>query len=116
MDIAQALQNVFISPNELDSNLEAANVVDGLYAISRSIRASQTNEGAAAIAQTIKELYEAEINRQRYRIKALENSLRPFALAHDNELREGRTYDIDSEVSLNIEWRHWRQASDTLRL
>jgi hypothetical protein len=35
--IASALHETLISPNELDSNLEAANVVDGLFAIARAI-------------------------------------------------------------------------------
>ena len=35
--LAKALSAVFVSPNESDSNGEAANVVDGLYAIARSI-------------------------------------------------------------------------------
>jgi hypothetical protein len=34
---AKALRDTLISPNELDSNLEAANVVDGLFAIARSL-------------------------------------------------------------------------------
>ena len=33
------LLDCFISPNENDRNLEAANVVDGLFAIARSINA-----------------------------------------------------------------------------
>jgi len=37
--IRHALENCFVSPNETDSNLENANVVDGLFAISRSIYA-----------------------------------------------------------------------------
>lgn len=35
---AAALRDTFISPNEADSNLEPANVVDGLFAIARAIR------------------------------------------------------------------------------
>ena len=35
--LAKALGSVFVSPNESDSNGESANVVDGLYAIARSI-------------------------------------------------------------------------------
>lgn len=35
--IAQAIENTLISPNESDQNLEAANVVDGLFALSRAI-------------------------------------------------------------------------------
>ena len=37
-DIANVLQAVFVSPNETDSNWEDANVVDGLFAIARSIQ------------------------------------------------------------------------------
>ena len=36
--VSAALRDTLISPNETDSNFEAANVVDGLFAISRSIR------------------------------------------------------------------------------
>lgn len=35
--MADAIEAVGISPNNLDPNLEAANIVDGLYAIARSI-------------------------------------------------------------------------------
>ena len=35
--IASALYGVLESPNESDSNMEAANVVDGLFAIARSL-------------------------------------------------------------------------------
>ena len=35
--IARALLETLISPNESDRNLEAANVVDGLFAIARAI-------------------------------------------------------------------------------
>ncbi len=35
--IAEALKDVFITPNELDSNLESANVVDGLYRIAAAL-------------------------------------------------------------------------------
>lgn len=35
--ISRALTSLFESPNECDSNLEPANVVDGLFAIARSI-------------------------------------------------------------------------------
>ena len=35
--IANALRDVLISPNECDSNFEAANVVDGLFAIARAL-------------------------------------------------------------------------------
>ena len=36
-EIAQAIHENFTSPNESDSNWEAANVVDGLYAIARAL-------------------------------------------------------------------------------
>lgn len=36
-DQLSALQEVFSSPNESDSNGEPANVVDGLFAIARAI-------------------------------------------------------------------------------
>lgn len=36
-DIAAALRDTLRSPNESDSNGEAANVVDGLFAISRAL-------------------------------------------------------------------------------
>lgn len=32
------LANNFVSPNECDTNFEAANVVDGLFALSRAVR------------------------------------------------------------------------------
>ena len=35
--IAKALHDTLISPNECDSNFEAANVVDGLFAIARAL-------------------------------------------------------------------------------
>lgn len=35
--LATAVRETLISPNEQDSNLEAANVVDALFAISRSL-------------------------------------------------------------------------------
>lgn len=41
------LRDCLISPNEADSNLEPANVVDGLYAIARALR---------AVAKAIEEL------------------------------------------------------------
>ena len=37
--IQEAIRDVFISPNEEDSNAEPANVVDGLFAIARSLGA-----------------------------------------------------------------------------
>ena len=36
--VAHALRSTLISPNESDINYEAANVVDGLFAVSRSVR------------------------------------------------------------------------------
>lgn len=36
--LASAIENVGISPNETDSNFEPANIVDGLYELSRAIR------------------------------------------------------------------------------
>lgn len=36
-DVGEALLEAFISPNETDSNLEPANVVDGLFAIARAV-------------------------------------------------------------------------------
>jgi hypothetical protein len=38
-DLYAALHAVFVSPNECDSNCEAANLVDGLFAAARSARA-----------------------------------------------------------------------------
>lgn len=35
--LADAVYDAFISPNESDRNMEPANVVDGLFAIARSI-------------------------------------------------------------------------------
>lgn len=37
-EIAKALVEVFTSPNEVDSNLETANIVDGLFAIARALQ------------------------------------------------------------------------------
>jgi hypothetical protein len=36
-EIAAALREVLVSPNESDRNLEAANIVDGLFAIARAL-------------------------------------------------------------------------------
>lgn len=36
--IAKAIGAAFFSPNEMDSNMESANVVDGLYALMRAMR------------------------------------------------------------------------------
>jgi hypothetical protein len=35
--VADAIRETLISPNELDKNLEPANIVDALYAIARAI-------------------------------------------------------------------------------
>ena len=37
-EIVDAIKFCFISPNEADSNFEPANIVDGLFSISRAIR------------------------------------------------------------------------------
>ena len=46
-DLADAIREVFISPNEADRNFEPANVVDGLFAIARAL-----NRLAAAIERS----------------------------------------------------------------
>lgn len=52
--VAAALLAVFQTPNELDSNGEAANVVDGLYRIARSLVqvASAIEDLAGAVKET----------------------------------------------------------------
>lgn len=35
--LSEVFGSCFVSPNETDQNLEAANVVDGLFAVARSI-------------------------------------------------------------------------------
>jgi hypothetical protein len=46
-DLAEALRETLISPNECDSNLEPANVVDSLFAIARALLAvSKAIEGS----------------------------------------------------------------------
>lgn len=42
MTTGDALRACLISPNESDSNFEAANVVDGLYSIARALSAVAT--------------------------------------------------------------------------
>lgn len=37
--LARAIKQTFMSPNENDSNYEAANVVDGLYSVARALHA-----------------------------------------------------------------------------
>lgn len=51
---ADALRATLISPNEADSNMEPANVVDGLFAIARSI---------TGLADTIGRYAETHANR-----------------------------------------------------
>ena len=41
--LAGALRDTLISPNESDSNLEAANVVDGLFAIARALHEAENS-------------------------------------------------------------------------
>ena len=53
-DIASAMRDTLISPNELDRNLEPANVVDALAAISRALF-----EGLKEIADAIREREDA---------------------------------------------------------
>ncbi len=36
--LAEAIRYTLVSPNECDSNLEPANVVDGLFAIARALQ------------------------------------------------------------------------------
>ena len=48
--VADAIRDTLISPNEYDRNLETANAVDGLFAISRAldgVRESITPKGAS---------------------------------------------------------------------
>ena len=52
-NIAQAIRDTLISPNEVDRNLEAANIVDALFAVAR---------GLFAIAEAIKEHGKADLN------------------------------------------------------
>jgi hypothetical protein len=49
-DIARAIADTLISPNETDANLEAANVVDGLFAIARSLSAAANHLGTGNAA------------------------------------------------------------------
>jgi hypothetical protein len=46
LDAADALRDALISPNECDSNLEPANVVDGLFAIAALVAVAEAIEGA----------------------------------------------------------------------
>jgi len=51
--LARSIEFVFHSPNEADSNLEPANVVDGLFALARAVRSlgtgTATDQGGAEI-------------------------------------------------------------------
>jgi hypothetical protein len=51
-DLAPVLEACFISPNESDRNDEPANVVDGLFAIARSITVLATELKASREALT----------------------------------------------------------------
>ena len=53
--IAKALANCLISPNESDSNFEAANVVDGIFAIARALNRCAEALGAIADNAAAKE-------------------------------------------------------------
>jgi len=52
-DLANAVRDTLMSPNEEDRNLEPANVVDGLFAIARAIaRLADAVEGLTAEVAT----------------------------------------------------------------
>jgi hypothetical protein len=51
--IAQAIASTLISPNCEDSNMEAANVVDGLYKIAQAIRHAADRLGTADAATSM---------------------------------------------------------------
>mgnify|MGYP001558271493 CR=1 FL=1 len=59
--IAAAIEYAFTSPNESDSNLETANIVDGLYRVARALRdlgngnAATSMGGMEALGMTMKE-------------------------------------------------------------
>ena len=55
--IAQAIRDCLVSPNEADANLEAVNVVDGLFSIGRCLHriADALNANLGAIANSIEE-------------------------------------------------------------
>lgn len=57
--IAGALTGTLISPNESDSNLEPANVVDALYFVGRSIRRATASEATCPETGTAIDLVEA---------------------------------------------------------
>jgi hypothetical protein len=68
-DAVKALLECFISPNEADSNLEPANVVDGLFAIAR---------GLQSIAREI-QIHSAEIAGLGSRVGELRDGLNDVA-------------------------------------
>jgi hypothetical protein len=49
--VYDGLRETLISPNEADTNLEPANVVDGLYAIMRAIRLQARASGLVALVE-----------------------------------------------------------------
>lgn len=54
--IADALREVFVSPNELDSNWESSNVVDVLGKLSRAeYKVAEANEGIATALEKVAE-------------------------------------------------------------
>jgi hypothetical protein len=57
-EIADALLNTLISPNEADRNMEPANVVDAICRLSRE-HSIAIREGASEIAEAIRELADA---------------------------------------------------------
>jgi len=54
--IAAALRETLATPNELDRNLEPANVVDGLYKIAQAIRMTEIDEAADGLGAIAREL------------------------------------------------------------
>jgi len=56
--IAKAIKATLISPNEADSNLEAANVVDGLFFLARHIRNGLLWTGAGESKDSLGEAME----------------------------------------------------------
>jgi len=52
--IAKAITDTLISPNEADRNAEAANVVDGLFALARAI-----HNGSEKISRPLDKIAEA---------------------------------------------------------
>ncbi len=58
-EVSEALLAVGISPNEADSNLEAANIVDGLYAIARAV--NRHAEATEMLAKAVHVAVEAHL-------------------------------------------------------